>query len=473
MPRAIVHLDADAFFASVEQASDPRLRGKAVAVGGEKRGIIASASYEARRMGIYTPMPTSRARKLCPKLIILPSDFEKYEQFSRWMFSYAYDFTPDVEISSIDEGYFDLTANRKPAVEIATTIRDAIRQSLKLSVSEGIATNKLVSQIASKLHKPAAFTAVPAGHERQFLHPLSHNWLPGIGPKTGSKLSAAGLAFIGQIAVTPVDFLQILVGNMAASLREFANGVDERPIAPVRDPAKSYSKQETFPADITDEDYAEAVLRRMADHLMADVRADHKSIRTVTVKVRYNDMAEDQCGESLLEPTDLETDLYSRLRPMLRQAWRRRVSLRMVSLKLSNIYDGFYGSSLPLDRAAQMAEARRRLAGVIDTLREAHGQNVIMRGHDFLLSPPAKPVRKPGRLPPFLAPNSKAEEAGQQLDAQSPERQSTDSRWPRADLQPRFKVALDSTKGSANFSQPFLPTSLSVSGSLTSITSYS
>src|SRR5438270_13260812 len=110
MPRVIVHLDADAFFASVEQAADTRLRGKPMAVGGEKRGIIASASYEARKFGIYTPMPTVRARKLCSKLIVVPGDFEKYERFSRWMFSYAYDFTPEVEVSPIDEGYFDLTS---------------------------------------------------------------------------------------------------------------------------------------------------------------------------------------------------------------------------------------------------------------------------------------------------------------------------------------------------------------------------
>ena len=108
----LIHLDADAFFAAVEQAADTKLRGKPVAVGGEKRGIIASASYEARKFGVYTPMPTVRARKLCPKLIVLPGDFDKYERFSRWMFSYAYDFTPDVEISSIDEGYFDLSGAR-------------------------------------------------------------------------------------------------------------------------------------------------------------------------------------------------------------------------------------------------------------------------------------------------------------------------------------------------------------------------
>src|SRR3954471_5208365 len=212
MSRVIVHLDADAFFAAVEQAADPKLRGKAMAVGGEKRGIIASASYEARKFGVYTPMPTVRARKLCPKLIVVPGDFEKYEHFSRLMFSYAYDFTPDVEIGSIDEGYFDLTGARKPAPDIAQTIRRAIGQSLKLSVSEGVGGNKLISQIASKLQKPSAFRVVPHGTEREFLSPLANKWLPGIGPKTSNQLNAAGLARIGQIAQTPADLLSLLVG---------------------------------------------------------------------------------------------------------------------------------------------------------------------------------------------------------------------------------------------------------------------
>ena len=160
--RAIVHLDADAFFAAVEQASDPKLRGKPVAVGGEKRGIIASASYEARKFGIYTPMPTARARKLCPKLIVLPGDFERYEQFSHWMFGYCYDFTPDVEQTSIDEGYFDLSGVRKSPVEIALAIRKAIGQKLKIIVSEGIGTNKLVSADRLQTHQARRLRRSPA-----------------------------------------------------------------------------------------------------------------------------------------------------------------------------------------------------------------------------------------------------------------------------------------------------------------------
>ena len=150
MSRTIVHLDADAFFASVEQSADARLRGRPIAVGGESRGIIASASYEARKFGIYTPMPTARARKLCPKLIVLPGDYERYEQFSNWMFGYAYDFTPAVEQTSIDEGYFDITANRsKPSVDIALTISNAIRQSLKITVSELRTGDSAVSGVGS------------------------------------------------------------------------------------------------------------------------------------------------------------------------------------------------------------------------------------------------------------------------------------------------------------------------------------
>ncbi|MHB8523380.1 MAG: DNA polymerase III subunit alpha [Limisphaerales bacterium] len=385
MPRVIVHLDADAFFASVEQAADSRLRGKPVAVGGEKRGIIASASYEARQFGVYTPMPTSRARKLCPKLILLPGDFDKYEHFSRWMFSYAQDFTPEVEIGSIDEGYFDLSAVPRPPLDVAETVRAAIRQALKITVSEGIASNKLVSQIASKLNKPAAFQCVPAGREAAFLHPLPNRWLPGVGPQTAQRLNAAGLACVRHIAATPTDLLHLLVGNLAPTLKAHANGVDERPVVPISAPARSYSQQQSFDIDLTDEDYAEAVLRRMADELMAKVRADGKSIRTLTVKVRYNDRDEDQRGESLPEPADLETDLYGRIHALFRQAWKRRVSLRMVSLKLSNVYNGIFRTELALERSAEQHAARRRLAGAIDELRLARGHAVVLRGHDLRL----------------------------------------------------------------------------------------
>jgi len=391
--RTIVHLDADAFFAAVEQASDTNLRGKPIAVGGEKRGIIASASYEARKFGVYTPMPTMRARKLCPKLIVLPGDYERYEQFSNWMFSYCYDFTPDVEQTSIDEGYFDLSGARKPPVEIALTIRKAIGQKLKITVSEGIASNKLVSAVASKLKKPNAFDEVPPGSEMSFLQPLPNKWLPGIGPKTSARLNAAGLAEIRHVAATPLEMLELLLGQQAAPIRQYSHGIDERPLIPVRESQKTFSHQETFGKDLTDEEYVEAVLRRMADDLFAKVRGEKRTIRTLNVRVRYNDMGEDQVSESLAEPSDLETDIYGRLHGMLRKAWKRRVSLRLVSLKLSNVYDGRFRSELALDVPAQRQDARVRLAAVVDELRHSRGRSVILRGHDFrLLQPPTETI---------------------------------------------------------------------------------
>jgi len=324
-------------------------------------------------------MPTALARRLCPKLILLPGDFEKYELFSRLMFSYAYDFTPDVEIGSIDEGYFDLTGTHKPVIDVADTIRGAIRQALKLPVSEGIAGNKLISQIASKLKKPAAFQFVPPGGEAVFLSSLPNKWLPGVGPKIAGQLTAAGLAHIGQIARTPPDLLGLLVGRMAFQLRDFALGIDERPVVPASTQAKSYSEQETFAADTTDAEFLQATLRRIADKLMAKVREDGKSIRTLTVKVRYNDMDEEQAGESLPEPTDLETELYSKTAMLLRKAWKRRVSLRLVSLKLSNIYDGRFCAGLALDVSARRHDAQQRLADVVDALRQKFGRGSLLR----------------------------------------------------------------------------------------------
>jgi DNA-directed DNA polymerase III PolC len=385
----MVHVDADAFFASVEQAGDTRLRGKPVAVGGEKRGIIASASYEARAFGVYSPMPTARARRICPGLILIPGDYEKYEQFSKWMFSYAYDFTPDVEICSIDEGYLDLRHARKSAFDIAETLRRAIRQSLKISVSEGLASNKLVSQIASKLKKPDAFIYVPDGEERRFLAPLANRCIPGIGPQTAKRLDAAGLTAIGQIANTPADLLSMLVGSWAPTLKELANGIDPRPLVRAAPAAKSYSHQHTYEEDVTDLDLILKTLFRMVDDLMQQVRGAKHLIRSLCVKVRYNDFANDQHSETLAEPTDLETDLYPRIRILLNIAWRRRVSLRAVTLRVAKVYTGYRPAELPLYPEQLNRIAHRKLAETIDHLHKELGRKVIVRGYRVKASPRA------------------------------------------------------------------------------------
>jgi len=382
----MLHLDADAFFVACEQAADAKLRGKPVAVGGDRRGIIASASYEARKMGIYTPMPTAQARKICPRLIIVPGDWEKYELFSRLMFSYAYDLTPMVEIGSIDEAYCDLSGNRKIDPRTAAErMREAIRQTLKITVSEGLGANKLIAGIASKLRKPNCFLEVPPGGEQEFLSPLDVKWLPGIGPANRKVLQAAGLLRIEQVAAMEPRDLSLLVGSRARQLWEFAHGIDERPLVPDPPEPKSYGHQETFSEDTTSFDFALATLQQSADRLMANIRSDDKMIRTIEVRIRYNDMEECRRSASLYEPTDLETDLYSTIERLLKKAWERRVSLRLVALKLSHVYPAIHQTGLGLVGAGQDRPERRRLADAVDRIREEHGEYAVRRGH-FLIS---------------------------------------------------------------------------------------
>src|ERR1044071_2214068 len=183
---------------------------------------------------------------------------------------------------------------------------------------------------------------------------------------------------------------------MALQLRNFARGIDERPVIAARAPAKSYGEQETFAADTTDEEFLKATLRRMADKLMAKVREDGKSVRTVTVKVRYNDMDEQQASESLEEPTDIETDIYSKTSLLLRKAWQRRVSLRLVSLKLSNIYEGRFWGGLALDASARKHDGQQRLSDIVDQLRQKFGHTILLRGHDFILRLKQRHDEEPG-----------------------------------------------------------------------------
>ena len=381
--RAAMHLDADAFFVGCEVASEPRLRGKAVAVGGMRRGIVASASYEARRLGIYTPMPTARALKICPILIVLPGDYEKYEHFSRLMFSFAHDYTPLVEAGSIDEGYCDLSGvTRWSAREAAERLRRNIRERLRLSVSQGLGTNKLVAAVASKLRKPDCFLEVPAGGEREFLAPLGVEWLPGVGPKLAQTLRSAGLRLAGDLAGALPESLEPLAGSGARQLWEFARGRDERPIVADRADAQSYGRQETFDEDTTDEDFVRRVLRGMADGLMVKVRADGKMIRCVEVRLRYNDMEQSRRSESLAEPTDLETDVHAAIDRLAKRAWDRRVSLRMVGLKYSRVYaGGAWQVSLDLPGTGYDRGARRELARVMDEANARYGAGAVVRGY--------------------------------------------------------------------------------------------
>ncbi|HEX3730763.1 MAG TPA: DNA polymerase IV [Opitutaceae bacterium] len=379
----IVHLDADAFFVSCEQALDPSLRGKKCAVGGRERGIISSASYEARACGVYTPMPTKTALKVCPDLIMIPHTAGLYGKVSRQMFDLCESLTPLVQRNSVDEGYLDLGPCRHPdAPAIEAAVRGLQRRlwdELEIPVSMGIAANKLVAQIASKLRKPRGFVTVPPGEEAAFLAPLPLGKLPGVGPKTEEDLRARGLRLVRDILAPSDRELETIFGSGWREMRAMALGQDDRPVEVDQEDAKSYSQQETFGTDVGDFAEIERVVKRMLDELMGAIRADGKRVRTLTIKARYPDFSQESRGQSLPEATDLEGAFYPLVAPLLRAAWSKRRRLRLVSARLS----GVEGGSGQMEMFAQSDEKRRRLAGVLDRLNQSGRNPVVRHGHQL------------------------------------------------------------------------------------------
>ncbi len=382
----ILHLDADAFFVAVEQARDPSLRGKKVAVGGRERGIIASASYEARACGVYTPMPTAQALRVCPDLILVSHGLGGYGAVSRRMFDLCETLTPVVQRNSVDEGYLDLgPCGFKTAAEVEAAARGLQRRiwdELQIPVSVGLATNRLVAQIASKLRKPRGFVVVPPGTEAEFLAPLGVGKLPGIGGKTEAALAERGLVLIRDLFARSESELAAALGGGWRELLALARGEDDRPVEVEREDAKSYSQQETFAADIADFAEIERVAKGMVDALLPKIRADRKRVRTITVKVRYPDFSQTAHGRSLEAATDLEAPFYPLIAPLLRAAWTQRRPLRLVSVRFSEVED----ATGQLEMFAQQDEKRRQLAAVLDRLNGR--ATVVRRGHQLAKAPP-------------------------------------------------------------------------------------
>jgi len=385
MPRLplIAHLDADAFFVSCELALRPELRGTKCAVGGRERGIISSASYEARACGVYTPMPTRSALRVCPDLLLLPHTSGLYGKVSRQMFDVCQTLTPLVQRNSIDEGYLDLTpCGFKTVGEIEQRLRALQRRlwdELALPISLGIAANKLVSAIASKARKPRGFTLVLPGDEAAFLAPLKIGVLPGVGRKNEARLEKAGIRFVGDLFSRDEPELKELFGDSWRDMLSLARGEDDRPVRVEHEDAKSYSTQETFGGDIGDFAEIERIAKRMIDELMPKIREDGKRVRTMTIKVRYPGMQDSSTGRSLADASDLEAPFYPLVAPLLRSAWTRRSPLRLVSVRFSNVDD----RAAQLEMFGQAEEKRRRLAGVLDRLNGRGLNPVVQHGHQL------------------------------------------------------------------------------------------
>jgi DNA polymerase-4 len=377
--RVILHLDLDAFFAAVEQRDRPELRGKPVIVGGggpDQRGVVSTASYEARVFGVHSAMPLRTAGHLCPHGIFLPVDGRKYQRVSREVMAILRRFTPLVEPISIDEAFLDVTASRAlfgDGATIARAIKDAVRDEVGLTISAGVASTKLVAKIASDLRKPDGLVVVPPGTEAEFLAPLAISRLWGVGPKTQAVLAEYGIRTIGDLAAMDPTALVPRIGSHAGTLTERAHGVDADRVVGEGEAAKSIGHEHTFDRDTSDPELIERTLLAMAEGVAGRLRSTGTKAATVTVKVRDTTFRTVTRQKTLPNPTDLTEPIFEAALSLARPETRGR-KIRLVGVTASGLE---HGEQLGLFEAD--AARRHRIAEAQDELRQRFGDRAVTR----------------------------------------------------------------------------------------------
>ncbi|MFL5299280.1 MAG: DNA polymerase IV [Anaeromyxobacteraceae bacterium] len=379
-PRTILHLDLDAFYASDEQLDDPALRGPPVIVGGPShRGVVCAASYEARRFGVRSAMPTMRARKLCPGGTFVAPRFPRYHELSRRVFAVYGRYTPLVEPLSLDEAFLDVTASlalHGPARDIARAIKRAIKEEIGLTVSAGVADVKLAAKIASDLGKPDGLVEVPAGTTAAFLAPLPVARLWGVGEVTGAALAAIGIHRIGQLAAAPEALLSGALGpRHARDLRALARGDDPREVVPDEE-AKSVGAEETFERDVVGAEALLPQLRAQAERVGERLRESGKRGRTVTLKLKYADFEQVTRRCTLPRPTDDGTAIYDAAAAQLARADTGR-AVRLTGVAVSG-FDAAPAEQLGLfEGRARDDDRRTRLNAALDRIASRHGEGAV------------------------------------------------------------------------------------------------
>ncbi len=338
--KRILHIDMDAFYASVEQRDNPSLRGRPVAVGGDPtvRGVVAAASYEARTFGVRSAIPMSRAVRLCPSLVIVRPDFQKYRSISSQIFDIYREVTPLVEPLSLDEAYLDVTQNNwneTLGVNVARRLKDRIKDATQLTASAGVAPNKFLAKIASGWKKPDGLTVVAPERVEKFLQGLPVDALWGVGPVTAERLRAHGIEKLTDVRAKTAAELEAVVGSLAAWLIDLANGRDDRPVEPNR-PSKSAGSEETYATDLSSMEE----IRREIDQLARRVAAwlDKKSItaRTVTIKVRYSDFTTVTRSHSTREHTADVEHIAARALKLLDKTESGHRPVRLLGVSVHN-----------------------------------------------------------------------------------------------------------------------------------------
>lgn len=387
--RKILHLDLDAFFCAVEELRQPELVGKAFAVGGrpDERGVVASCSYPARRCGVHSAMPMSRALRVCPQLIIVSSSHGLYRQASEQVMAILRDVTPLLEQISIDEAFLDVSDLPGSGHDLALDLQQRIRRETRLPCSLGIATNKLVAKMATDYGKasrkgsgayPNAIYEVPPGEEAAFLRPLPAEALWGIGPKSAARLAELGIHTVGEIAALPDRTLRSLFGRTGYDLGQRARGIDERKVV-VEHAVKSISQEITFDRDIAGQDVLEGHLWRMTEQVGLKLRQEGFSGTTIRIKLRWPDFTTPTRQHSLAQPTDHDEVIYRVALELFHSLWKPDLPVRLLGVGVSGLGQRAHQPGL----WDTQTEKDRKLQEVLDGLRARFGDRAIQRGRSL------------------------------------------------------------------------------------------
>ncbi len=393
--RTILHVDLDAFFASVEQRDRPELRGKPVIVGGggpNDRGVVSTASYEARKFGVHSAMPLRTAGRLCPHGIFVPVDGRKYQAESRRVMAILRRFTPMVQPVSIDEAFLDVTASRAlfgDGEAIGWLIKNAVHGETGLTISVGVATTKLVAKVASDLRKPDGLVVVPPGEEAAFLAPLPISRLWGVGEKTAAALAEYGVRTIGDLASLPADALERRLGKHGASLVERAHGIDADPVAG-GEAAKSIGHEHTFDRDTADREVLERTVLSMADGVAGRLRSSGIRAVTITLKLRDSSFHTITRQTSLDVPADLTEPIFEAAMTLLGRELHGQ-KIRLVGVTASNFRDREQLAMFD----AQEDPRRVAAAAALDKIRGKYGDRAVTRARLVRTALPAPFERDP------------------------------------------------------------------------------
>lgn len=383
---SVLHVDLDAFYASVEQLLDPSLRGRPVIVGGTaRRGVVCAASYEARAFGVHSAMPTARAHRLCPHAAFLTPRMAVYGDYSQQVMAILRDVTPLVEQLSVDEAFLDVAGVRRSlgtGREVAAHIRTRVRDQIGLTASVGVATTKFLAKVASDRAKPDGLLEVAPGQEIGFLHPLPVRALWGVGPKTAAKLERFGVTTVGDVARLPLDVLVGALGTAAGGhLHDLSHNRDPRPVVTDRE-VKSIGHEETFGDDLHDRADIERELLRLADSVAARLRAARVRSRTISLKARYPDFSTVTRSRTLAQSTEAAPEIMATVRTLLDQVDHRR-GLRLVGVHCSSLSaddEPVQESFVFADADVGTRDVRRRQSDIdrtVDDVRRRFGKNAV------------------------------------------------------------------------------------------------